>query len=166
LSHLEVPFENPKARILCYVADHQLNGVGSIAEISRETRIGNVGETNQYVSQLISEGLLKKGDPRTDMTILKFTMRGYTLAQSLLPRGDRFLKIQKILAAALITSGIVSVSLLAFLPTGTLIIQSFFGIVFLAQGIYHGAILRDALRMRKSFLELEKSSEREAPLAP
>jgi len=56
-----------------------------MAELSRETGINDLGKTESYVRELISEKLLKQADLRNDMTILKLTFHGSRMVETFLP---------------------------------------------------------------------------------
>ena len=74
MAEVFIPFRNPKTRILYCVAKR--HGNGTILELSREAGINDDEKTETYVAELITEKLLKKGNPKKDPTLVKLTERG------------------------------------------------------------------------------------------
>jgi hypothetical protein len=111
MSNLDIPFQNPEVRILYYVGINQLTGIASIDEVSRETGINNVERTQFFVQKLISRSLLKKGDVRNDMTILKLTYHGSRMIQYsvLNKKQPRYWKLQLAISFTFLAAGIIYV---------------------------------------------------------
>ncbi len=73
MAEVFIPFRNPKTRILYCVAKR--HGNGTILELSREAGINDDEKTETYVAELITEKLLKRGNPKKDPTLVKLTER-------------------------------------------------------------------------------------------
>jgi hypothetical protein len=131
MTAVEIPFHNPKTRILFYIGKNQTIGVGNIKELNRETGVNDVEKTERCVREL-----LKKADPRIDMTILKLTYRGSAMLQTFLPGSRRwYWKSLPIIGGFFIVFGIVNLTLLSSI-SGDFILGSFNGIIDLSLGAF------------------------------
>jgi len=159
MSSLEIPFQNPKARILYYVGVNQANGVGvgTINELSRETGIADVEKTAGYVEELESEKLLAKANLKNDMTILKLTFRGSAMIQTFLPGNKAwYWRVHPIFGIFFLAIG--AITLILALPFHDNLLSSiFYALVSLSMGIVYLVIWWwYAVVGRKQFLQLEK----------
>jgi hypothetical protein len=158
LSDLQIPFDNPKARILYYVGVRQSNEVGSIVELDRETGINDTQKTESYVRELISEKLLKRGDLKNEMTILKLTFRGSRMVETFLPNFPKWsLKYRVRAGSAMGILGILG--LLALYPTrGNEVFAVLNGLIFFGLGAAYLFVWDYELRGRKEMSHLDNET--------
>jgi|SRR5579872_7358513 len=162
MSTVEIPFHNPKMRILFYIGRNQVIGVGSIQELSRETGINDVEKTKGYVRELVAEKLLKKADLRNDLTILKLTYRSSAMLQTFLPGTSRWWwKGLPITGGLFVAFGIVNLFLLTSI-SGNFVLGFFNGLIDLSLGVFQlGYWYYSAKYGRRKILEIEAQNPRE-----
>ena len=159
MNSLEIPFRNPKARILYYVGVNQANGVGvaTINELSRETGIADVEKTTRYVEELESQKLLKRADLKNDMTILKLTFRGSAMTQTFLPGNKSWWwSISPVFGILFLALGFAA-AVIMYPSNGNLSFSILYALLSISMGIIYLVIWWwYAVVGRKQFLQLEK----------